>query len=44
MTDILWRDTSGNVAIWFMLGPQVRQAAGVATVPTVWSLQGTNVD
>jgi hypothetical protein len=38
--DILWRDTSGNVAIWFMDGAQ-EQAAGIANVPTAWSIAGT---
>jgi len=43
-SDILWRDTSGNVAIWFMNGVQVARSAGVGTVPTVWSIQGANAD
>ena len=43
-SDILWRDNSGNVAIWFMNGAQVTQFAGVATVPTIWSIQGVNAD
>ena len=43
-SDILWRDTSGNVAMWFMNGAQVRQSAGVGNVPTVWSIQGANAD
>jgi hypothetical protein len=43
-SDILWQDTSGKVAIWFMNGTQVAQSAGVGTVPTVWSIQGTNAD
>jgi hypothetical protein len=43
-SDILWHDTSGNVAIWFMNGTQVTQSAGVGNAPTVWSIQGANVD
>ena len=43
-SDILWQDTSGNVAMWFMNGVQVAQSAGVGTVPTVWSIQGANAD
>jgi hypothetical protein len=39
--DWLWRDTSGNVAMWFFNGAQVTQSAGVGTVPTVWSIVGT---
>ena len=38
-SDILWRDTSGNVAIWLMNGAQVTQAAGVGSAPaSVWSI------
>ncbi len=43
-SDILWHDSTGNVAIWLMNGVQVSQAAGVGTVPTVWSIQGANAD
>jgi subtilase family serine protease len=40
-SDILWRDTSGDVAIWFMNGAQM-QYAGVGNVPpNVWSIVGT---
>ena len=38
-SDILWRDTSGNVAIWFMNGAQV-QYAGVGNLPTAWTIVG----
>jgi hypothetical protein len=37
-SDVLWRDTSGNVALWFMNGALVTQAVGIANVPTVWSI------
>jgi hypothetical protein len=30
-TDLLWRDTLGNTAIWFMSGVQVASTASVAT-------------
>jgi len=40
---LLWQDTSGNVAIWFMNGAQA-SGAGVGNVPTVWSIQGANAD
>jgi hypothetical protein len=39
-TNILWRDTSGDVAIWLMNGTE-GSAAGVANVPTIWSIVGT---
>jgi len=42
-SDILWHDTSGNVAIWFMNSAQVT-SAGVGNAPTVWSIQGINAD
>ena len=42
-SDILWRDSSGNVAIWFMNGVQA-SGAGVGNVPAVWSIQGANAD
>jgi hypothetical protein len=44
MTDLLWQDTSGNVAIWFMFAEHVTQSAGVGNVSTVWSIQGANAD
>jgi hypothetical protein len=41
--DILWRDGSGNVAIWEMNGTTVLNpnTAGVGNVPTNWSIVGT---
>jgi hypothetical protein len=41
--DILWRDTSGNVAIWEMNGITVLNpnTAGVGNVSTTWSIVGT---
>jgi hypothetical protein len=44
MSDILWRDGSGNVAVWFMNGLQVLQDPSIGNVPTVWSIQTANVD
>src|SRR5262249_32018165 len=40
-SDILWRDTNGNVAFWLMNGAQPTQTAGVATGPTAWTIVGT---
>jgi FG-GAP repeat len=42
-SDILWHDSSGNVAIWFVNGTQVTPA-GVGNLSTVWSVQGANAD
>src|SRR5208282_4302776 len=42
-TDILWRDTSGDVAIWLMNGTTVLNptTSYVATVSTTWSIVET---
>ncbi|HKM88556.1 MAG TPA: VCBS repeat-containing protein, partial [Xanthobacteraceae bacterium] len=42
-TDILWRDTAGDVAIWEMNGTTILNptATYVATVSTAWSIVGT---
>jgi len=40
-SDILWRDTSGNTAMWFMNGATVSSTAGLGNVPTVWSIVQT---
>ncbi len=39
-SDIAWRDTSGNTAVWLMNGAQVTQSAGIGAAPTVWSVVG----
>jgi hypothetical protein len=43
-SDILWRDTAGDVAIWFMNGTQVVSAQVIANAPTSWTIQGANAD
>jgi len=42
-SDIAWRDTSGNVAIWEMNGTTVLNpnTADVGNVPTTWTIVGT---
>jgi len=42
-SDIAWRDTGGDVAIWLMSGTQVLNpnTAGVGNVATSWSIVGT---
>lgn len=42
--DILWRDGSGNTAIWFMNGTAVASSSFVATVPTAWTIEGKNAN
>ncbi len=43
-SDILWRDTSGDIAIWFMNGTTIASGAGLGTIPTTFTIQGTNAD
>jgi hypothetical protein len=33
-SDILWRDTSGNLAMWFMNGTQIGSSVGLGNIPT----------
>ncbi|HUD89300.1 MAG TPA: FG-GAP-like repeat-containing protein [Xanthobacteraceae bacterium] len=43
-SDILWRDTSGDIAIWFMNGTALASGAGLGTISTSFTIQGTNAD
>jgi hypothetical protein len=43
-SDILWHDTSGDAAIWFMNGTTVSSGVGLGTIPTSWSIQGVGAD
>ena len=42
-SDVLWRDTGGNVAIWLMNGTTILNPAtsSVANMPTTWSIVAT---
>jgi hypothetical protein len=42
-SDMLWRDTSGDVAIWLMNGAQAQYVA-LGNVNTVWTIQGASAD
>jgi hypothetical protein len=44
MADLLWRDSSGDLAIWFMNGTTVSSGVGLGTIPTSWSMQGAGAD
>jgi hypothetical protein len=44
MSDLLWRDTSGNMAMWFMNGTTVSSGAGVGNIPNVWTVQSVNAE
>ncbi len=37
-SDIAWRDTSGNTAIWLMNGASVLSTGGIGMVPLDWSI------
>jgi hypothetical protein len=39
-SDIAWRDTGGNTALWMMDGAQVAQFGSLGTVPTNWVIAG----
>jgi hypothetical protein len=39
--DLLWRDTSGNTAIWFMSGTQVASSTSIGNIPNTWSVAAT---
>jgi hypothetical protein len=39
-SDIAWRNTSGDVAIWLMNGTQVLSAPDVGNVPISWTIVG----
>jgi hypothetical protein len=41
MTDIVWRDTSGNASIWLMNGATVATAGALGNVPTSWMVAQT---
>jgi Tol biopolymer transport system component len=43
-SDILWTDTSGDLAIWYMNGTTIGSGTGLGTMPTSWTIQGTNAD
>jgi len=38
-SDILWHDTSGNVAIWRMSGGTILQSLSLGNVSTAWTVQ-----
>jgi hypothetical protein len=44
MSYLLWRDSSGNTAIWFMNGTAVASSAAVGNIPTIWTVQSVNAE
>jgi hypothetical protein len=43
-SDLLWTDSSGNVAIWFMRGAAIASTAGLGNVGTSWTVQSANAE
>jgi FG-GAP-like repeat len=39
-SDILWRDASGNIAMWLMNGGTISSSTLVGNLPTAWSIVG----
>jgi hypothetical protein len=39
-SDIAWRDTSGDNAMWLMNGSSILSSAGLGTISTAWSIVG----
>jgi hypothetical protein len=44
MSDLLWQDTSGDTAIWFMNGTAVLSTASLGNISSSWTLQSVNAD
>jgi hypothetical protein len=44
MSDLLWRDSSGNTAMWFMNGTMVASTGAIGTIPIAWTVQSVNAD
>ena len=44
MSDILWTDASGNIAIWFMNGATIASTAALGNVGTTWTVQSLNAE
>ena len=43
-SDLLWRDTSGNLVVWFMNGATVSSTGGAGNIPAVWHVQSASAD
>ena len=40
-TDIIWRNTNGDVNIWFMNAGTITSSVDLGVIPTSWTLEGT---
>jgi hypothetical protein len=43
-SDVLWRDASGNTAVWFINGTAVASSTSLGDVPTTWTVQSANAE
>ena len=43
-SDILWRDTNGDMSVWFMNGTLISSAAAVGNIATSWTVQAVNAE
>jgi FG-GAP-like repeat len=41
MSDILWRNTNGDVGIWLMNGTQILSASDLGNAPSSWTIMET---
>ena len=39
-SDIAWRDTTGNIAVWLMSGAVIASSGAIGNVPISWSIVG----
>lgn len=40
ISDVLWRDASGNAGLWLMNGTSILQSSVLGNVPVIWSVVG----
>ena len=43
-SDILWKDGTGNLAIWFINGSSVASTASLGNVGTSWAVLSQNAE
>ena len=39
-SDLVWRDTNGNIAVWLMNGVQILSQGGIGSAPLTWAIVG----
>jgi hypothetical protein len=44
MSDLLWRDNTGNTSIWYMNGVTISTTGAVGNIPPVWNVQAANAE